>query len=168
MASGERLASRVDAAVPKMLGTKKDGRPGREVGGRLHYLIRRGEASGNELVDTLRVQRGAALDRLDGLTRELHEGLGQTRALRDEAVELRTSELGLQLDELGRRLRLGESANRVSGLLDAFTAGLDDVLADRASTFDGDLAGIDERFDVRLADFGQLFDRLLRALRATS
>src|SRR5688572_9566283 len=114
MASAERPARRLDAAHgQKSFGTKKDGRPGREVGGRLRYLIRRGEASGNELVDTLRVQRGAVLDRLDGLTRELHEGLGQTRALRDEAVELRTSELALQLDELAGGLRLGESADGI-------------------------------------------------------
>ena len=79
----------------------------------------------------------------------LTKDLGQTRALSDHAVERRTGELALQLDELGRRLGFGESANRVSGLLDAFTAGLDDVLADRASALDGDPAGLDERFDVR-------------------
>ena len=126
MAADERPASRLDAAGAQ----KKDGRPGREVGGRLTLPDQEGESSGNELVDTLRVQRRAALDRLNRLTSELHERLRQARALRDEAVELGASELALELDELARRLRLGESADRVGRLLNAFAARLDNILAE--------------------------------------
>ena len=52
----------------------------------------------------------------------LTNGLGQLRAFGDEAVERSAGQLALELEELGRRLRLGEGLHGVRSLLDAFTA----------------------------------------------
>ena len=102
-------------------------------------LIRRGERSGNELVDTLGVQRGAGLERLDGLTGELDEALGQARASRRRSGRTTRG-----------RIPIWSWKNSVGDLASArvLTASaacstpsrprLDDVLADRASTLDGD------------------------------
>ena len=61
-------------------------------------------------------------------------------------------------------LGLGERADRVRGLLEAVALLGNDVLADRASTFGGDAAGLDNRLDIGAGEVGELFGNLLAAL----
>src|SRR4029453_2480937 len=77
-------------------------------------------------------------------------------------VERSAGQLALQLEELGRRLRLGERLHGGSRLLDALAAAVERVLADRACTAGGDAAGFGQRLDIGLGDPGQLFSGLLR------
>ena len=120
--------------------------------------------SGNEGVEALGIGRGAIRNRLERLAGELHQRFGQARALGDRTVERGTSEFALQLQILGRRLRLGERADRVRRLLDAIAAGGRDVLADRAGAFAGNAAGLDDRLDIGTGEIGELFGDLLAAL----
>ena len=69
--------------------------------------------SGSNLVDALDVRAGAVRERLERLAGELHDRLGESRALLDKAVEGVAGEIALQLEKLGRALRFGEGADVV-------------------------------------------------------
>ena len=124
--------------------------------------LRRGGSSGSDVVETLSSQAGAVRKRLNRFTGELDELLGQLRALRNGAVERSADQLALQLEELGRRLDVGEGLHSGRSLFDALTAVGQDVLTDGAGAGGGNTAGLGNRFDVRLGDLGQLFGGLLR------
>src|SRR4051812_21924247 len=105
----------------------------------------------------LRRNRVTAGEGLGAVTGELDHGLGETRGLADEAVELRAGELALQAEEVGRRLHLGEGLEGGGSLLEALAAILGHFLADLLDALGDDLGGGDERLDIAAAELGQLF-----------
>ena len=121
--------------------------------------------SGNDVVEALHVGAGAVRQRLERFAGELHQRFGQVRAVLDHAVEGASSEIALQLQELGRALRLGERADRVGRLLERVAALGDDALADRLGASGGDSSGFDERVKVGAIDVGELFGGLAGAAR---
>src|SRR4029079_1166226 len=102
--------------------------------------------------------------RLESLTSELDQRLGQLRALGDRTVERGAGEFALHLEILGGALGLGERADRVRSGLEAVALLGDDVLADAARTFGRNAAGLDDCLDVRTSEVGELFGNLLALL----
>src|SRR5687768_8055045 len=116
----------------KVLGQKeKRPPPAKGTAAEQGCLHKEGERSGNQSVDALGIEAGAGLQRLGRFTGELDDALGQLRRLGDEAIELGAGQLRLDLEELGRRLRLGQGLHGVRSLFDALTARRDHVLAKR-------------------------------------
>ena len=72
---------------------------------------------------------GRAGARLSRLTRQLHDALGELRRFGNEASERRARQFRLELEELGRSLRLGLCLLGVRSMLDAVAASSDHVLA---------------------------------------
>src|SRR3546814_13553622 len=81
--------------------------------------------------------------------RHLDDQFAGLRGLRDGGVERLLAVLGIELEELGRRLDGGVALQRGRRVLKALAGEGDAFLAQRLEVLGRDLAGFDPRFDIR-------------------
>lgn len=116
-----------------------------------------GEALGSgSLLEAVDRNADAVRDRLEHVAGQLEEHFAVLRGLGDGGVEALLDQLGLQFDELGRRLDRGHFLERGGQFLEALLGVFGIGLAHFLRALGGNLARFDQGFNVALREFGRL------------
>jgi SPFH domain / Band 7 family len=116
------------------------------------------------LAEGLDRQRNPGGDRRDGLFGQLHAGIGQLVGLGNRLLDRRFGEAGLQIDRFLDRFHAHQRLREGDGFFQRCLAGSRELLGNVLETGGINLAGLDPRFHVALAEHHHFLCGLHRLL----